>query len=167
MTEIINSLPMWAKVVSIFILITFGAGGFSSFLTNFISRNKIQAEANVDNAEAAVKISTAEKTTTELSKGVIDEYKQLLENEKLSREKIEERMSALEKKMEDFQNTASQTIKGLKDNLYKTEKRLAVSEREVSLLKTYISIVKLRWASITDQPFPEYESITIKEKIDE
>lgn len=164
MDEVINSFPMWAKIISVFIILVFGAGGVSNLLTKFISRKKIESESNIDNAEAAIRITTAEKTTTELAKEVIDEYKELIEGEKLQRNKLEERITKLENNIEEFKRNSSITIKELKNNLHKTEERLAVSEREVSLLKTYIRIVKLRWSSVTDEPFPEYESVTDKEK---
>lgn len=165
MFEIINSLPMWAKLVSIFIILIFGAGGFSNLLTKIISRQKIASEANVENAEATIKISTAEKTTTELAKELIDEYKVLMEGEKTQRAKLEERIQRLENKMDDLRKESAKTTKDLKENLSKTEERLSVSEREVKLLNTYIGIIKLRWKSITDEPFPEYKSVTTEESV--
>lgn len=163
LNDIINSLPMWAKVVSVFIILVFGVGGFSNIWTKILSKKKIESEANLENSTAAINISTAEKTTTDLAKELIDEYKGLVENERQNREKLEVRIDSLEKSMENFKKTSEARVKKLQSELDSTEKRLLASEKEVKLLKAYLGIVKLRWSSITDEPFPDENTIIFEE----
>lgn len=163
LNDIINSLPMWAKVVSIFIILVFGVGGFSNIWTKILSKKKIESEANLENSTAVINISTAEKTTTDLAKELIDEYKGLVENERQNREKLEVRIDSLEKSMDNFKKTSEARVKKLQSELDSTERRLLASEKEVKLLKAYLGIVKLRWSSITDEPFPDENTIIFEE----
>lgn len=163
LNDIINSLPMWAKVVSVFIILVFGVGGFSNIWTKILSKKKIESEANLENSTAVINISTAEKTTTDLAKELIDEYKGLVENERQNREKLEVRIDSLEKSMDNFKKTSEARVKKLQSELDSTERRLLASEKEVKLLKAYLGIVKLRWSSITDEPFPDENTIIFEE----
>lgn len=163
LNDIISSLPMWAKVVSVFIILVFGVGGFSNIWTKILSKKKIESEANLENSTAVVNISTAEKTTTDLAKELIAEYKGLVENERQNREKLEVRIDSLEKSMDNFKKTSEARVKKLQSELDSTERRLLASEKEVKLLKAYLGIVKLRWSSITDEPFPDENTIIFEE----
>lgn len=159
---IIGDIPLWAKTISVFIVLVFGVGGLSKFLTSVITRKKIESEAGLDNAEASVKNATAEKTTTELAKELVGEYKELIEDERLQKSKLEERITNLENKFEDFKTQSQKTIKDLQKALHTAETKLENSEKEVRLLRTYLSVVKLKWSLITDEPFPDYENPEIE-----
>lgn len=155
--KIIEDIPSWAKVVSVFIVLVFGVGGISNVTTKIISRKKVASEVGLDLAEASIKNATVEKTMTEVARDLMNEYKDLVESERLQKEKLEKRMDNLECSFEEFKKQSKRTIENLQRALHTAETKLENSEREVRLLRTYLSVVKLKWASMTDEPFPDYE----------
>jgi malate synthase len=156
--ENLSALPDWAKIIGVLFLIIFGGGAGSTIITKMISRKKIESEANLENADAAIKVATANKTTVEVANDLFDQYKELLANEKQHRKELEEDFKK-------FKIEFGGELVNIKEELSDTKERLENSERRVRYLEAYLKVVKIRWEAITVEPFPQYETVVAMEDL--
>jgi hypothetical protein len=163
--ENLSSLPEWARVIGVLLVIIFGVGGGSGFLTKLISRKKIESEANLENANAAVVVATADKTTVETAKDLFAEYKELLSNEKQERKDLENKLKLFTEEMDQFKKDSNAEFRKLQEGFSETKARATSAEKEVKLLRIFLEVVELRWHIVTTEPFPDYNTVVLMEDL--
>lgn len=163
----IEFLPEWARIVAVFIIILFGAGGFARVLTIFISSKKIddndpiKNEVVVDKPEHEI-ISSI---NNEIISSINENYDDLIEHLEKRLDRSERESKALKREYEaDIQDIKREHEKYKNDIQLKLDKLqwqvdkqtndIYNAKLEMHNLRIYISIIRDQWVLLTDKPFP-------------